>query len=47
MILQCVILCDKKLCRERKFGIGEEIVFPALTDLQKIKLEKPYYYLKR
>jgi hypothetical protein len=38
-------LCDKKLCRERKFGIGEEIVFPALTDLQKIKLEKPYYYL--
>ena len=38
-------LCDKKLCRGRKFGIGEEIVFPALTDLQKIKLEKPYYYL--
>ncbi len=38
-------LCDKKLCRSRKFGIGEEIVFPALTDLQKIKLEKPYYYL--
>jgi hypothetical protein len=38
-------LCDKKLCRERKYGIGEEIVFPALTDLQKIKLEKPYYYL--
>ena len=26
-------------------SIGEEIVFPALTDLQKIKLEKPYYYL--
>ncbi len=38
-------LCDKKLCRSRKYGIGEEIVFPALTDLQKIKLEKPYYYL--
>jgi hypothetical protein len=38
-------LCDKKLCRNRKYGIGEEIVFPALTDLQKIKLEKPYYYL--
>ena len=38
-------LCDKKLCRTRKFGIGDEIVFPALTDLQKIKLEKPYYYL--
>jgi hypothetical protein len=38
-------LCDKKLCKSRKYGIGEEIVFPALTDLQKIKLEKPYYYL--
>ena len=38
-------LCDKKLCRSRKYGIGEEIVFPSLTDLQKIKLEKPYYYL--
>ena len=38
-------LCDKKLCRERKYGIGEEIIFPALTDLQKVALEKPYYYL--
>jgi hypothetical protein len=38
-------LCDKKLCRSRKYGIGEEIVFPLLSDLQKIKLEKPYYYL--
>jgi hypothetical protein len=38
-------LCDKKLCRTRKYGIGEEIVFPLLSDLQKVKLEKPYYYL--
>jgi len=38
-------LCDKKLCRSRKYGIGEEIVFPLLSDLQKVKLEKPYYYL--
>ena len=38
-------LCDKKLCKSRKYGIGDEIVFPSLTDLQKIKLEKPYYYL--
>ena len=28
-------LCDKKLCRTRKYGIGEEIVFPLLSDLQK------------
>jgi hypothetical protein len=38
-------LCDKKLCKSRKYGIGEEITFPLLSDLQKIKLEKPYYYL--
>jgi len=38
-------LCDKKLCKIRKYGIGEEIVFPLLSDLQKVKLEKPYYYL--
>ena len=38
-------LCDKKLCRTRKYGIGEDLVFPLLSDLQKIKLEKPYYYL--
>ena len=38
-------LCDKKLCKTRKYGIGEELVFPLLADLQKIKLEKPYYYL--
>ena len=38
-------LCDKKLCKTRKYGIGDELVFPLLADLQKIKLEKPYYYL--
>ena len=31
-------LCDKTLCRSRKFGIGEEIMFPNLTDLQVICL---------
>ena len=38
-------LCDKSLCRTRKFGIGEEIMFPNLTDLQVIDLEDPYYYM--
>ena len=38
-------VCDKTLCRTRKFGIGEDIMFPALTDLQVIDLEDPYYYL--
>jgi len=38
-------LCDKKLCKTRKYGIGDDLVFPLLADLQKIKLEKPYYYL--
>jgi hypothetical protein len=38
-------LCDKKLCRSRKFGIGQEIVFPNLTDLQVVNLEEPYYYM--
>ena len=38
-------LCDKTLCRSRKFGIGQEILFPNLTDLQVIDLEDPYYYL--
>ena len=47
MILQCVIYVIKNYAEVVKYGIGEEIVFPALTDLQKIKLEKPYYYLKR
>ena len=37
--------CDKKLCRTRKFGIGGETVFPILSDLQKILLDKPYYYV--
>jgi len=38
-------LCDKNLCRTRKFGIGQEILFPNLTDLQVIDLEDPYYYM--
>ena len=38
-------MCDKNLCRTRKFGIGKEIMFPKLTDLQVIDLEDPYYYL--
>ena len=38
-------LCDKKLCRSRKFGIGQEIIFPNLTDLQVVNLEEPYYYM--
>ena len=38
-------MCDKTLCRTRKYGIGQEIVFPRLTDLQVIDLEDTYYYL--
>ena len=38
-------VCDKTLCRTRKYGIGKEILFPGLTDLQVIDLEDPYYYL--
>ena len=38
-------VCDKKLCKSRKYGIGEEVLFPNLTDLQVIDLEDPYYYL--
>ena len=38
-------MCDKTLCRTRKYGIGQEILFPGLTDLQVIDLEDPYYYL--
>jgi len=38
-------LCDKKLCKSRKFGIGQEAVFPNLTDLQVVNLEEPYYYM--
>jgi|TARA_R100000655_G_scaffold13972_1_gene31432 hypothetical protein len=38
-------MCDKSLCRKRKFGIGQDIMFPGLTDLQVIDLEDPYYYL--
>jgi len=38
-------MCDKTLCRTRKYGIGQEVMFPGLTDLQVIDLEDPYYYL--
>ena len=38
-------VCDKKLCKKRKFGIGQEIIFPSLTDLQVVNLEEPYYYM--
>ena len=38
-------LCDKKLCKTRKFGIGQEAVFPNLSDLQVVNLEEPYYYM--
>ena len=37
--------CDKFLCKTRKYGIGGEITFPLLSDLQKILLDKPYYRL--
>ena len=37
--------CDKQLCRTRKYGIGGEAIFPVLSDLQKIELDEPYYYV--
>jgi len=37
--------CDKALCKTRKFGIGGEVVFPMLTDLQKVELDEPYYWV--
>ena len=37
--------CDKDLCRQRKYGIGNAATFPGLSDLQEIQLEEPYYYL--
>ena len=37
--------CDKELCRKRKYGIGGMALFPVLSDLQKIELEEPYYYV--
>ena len=37
--------CDKNLCKTRKFGIGGESVFPSLTDLQKVLLDEPYYWV--
>ena len=37
--------CDKELCKTRTYGIGGDTVFPMLTDLQKILLDTPYYYV--
>jgi len=37
--------CDKELCRTRKHGIGGMALFPVLSDLQKIELDEPYYYV--
>jgi hypothetical protein len=37
--------CDKALCKVRKFGIGGESVFPTLSDLQKVELDEPYYWV--
>ncbi len=37
--------CDKKLCMTRDFGIKGQSIFPVLSDLQKIKLDKPHYYV--
>ena len=37
--------CDKDLCRTRKFGIGTQVMFPHLSDLQIIKLEPPVFRL--
>ena len=37
--------CDKKLCKTRKFGIGGESIFPELSDLQKVELDVPYYWV--
>jgi hypothetical protein len=31
--------CDKQLCKTRKFGIGTQVLFPQLSDLQIIKLD--------
>ena len=35
----------KNYAKTRKFGIGQEITFPNLTDLQVVALEEPYYYM--
>ena len=37
--------CDKNLCSRRDYGIKGQVLFPELTNLQKIKLEEPYYFL--
>jgi len=37
--------CDKKLCKTRKYGIGRESIFPELSDLQKVELDEPYYWV--
>ena len=35
--------CDKQLCKTRKFGIGTQLLFPQLSDLQIVKLDPPIY----
>ena len=37
--------CDKQLCKTRKFGIGTQLLFPQLSDLQIVKLDPPIYRL--
>jgi hypothetical protein len=37
--------CDKQLCKTRQYGIGNQAMFPELSDLQEIQLEEPSYYL--
>ena len=37
--------CDKQLCKTRKFGIGTQLLFPQLSDLQIVKLDPPLYRL--
>ena len=37
--------CDKLLCKTRKFGIGTQLLFPQLNDLQIIKVDPPIFRL--
>ena len=37
--------CDKKLCRTRQFGVGGDSVFPVLSDIKKVMLDEPYYWV--
>ena len=37
--------CDKQLCKTRKFGIGTQVLFPQLSDLQIIKLDPKIFRL--